>query len=118
MTAGTDAHGACGAVPGFSLHSELVSLNRVGLPNAAVLQMATRTAAEWMGISTGRIAVGQRADLVLLRNNPLDEMAYTQHIEAVMTNGKWLDRATLDAMLAAVKTANARSRELPIAAFE
>lgn len=118
MTAGTDAHGACGAVPGFSFHSELVSLNRVGLPNAAVLQMATRTAAEWMGISTGRIAVGQRADLVLLRNNPLDEMAYTQHIEAVMTNGKWLDRATLDAMLAAVKAANARSRELSIAAFE
>ena len=40
--------------------------------------------------------VGADADLVLLRNDPLQDIANTQSIEGVMVRGRWLDRAYLD----------------------
>ena len=117
ITAGTDAHGACGAVPGFSLLDELESLANVGMPNDAVLRSATKNTAEWMQINTGSIAKGHEADLVILSHNPLEDINHTRNIEAVIANGKLLSKPTLDAMLDAVKQANDASRNIPIDAY-
>ena len=114
ITAGTDAHGAAGCIPGFSLHKELESLNKFGMSNAQVLQSATIATAEWMKINTGKIKVGYDADLVILDKNPLNNIKNTTAINAVITNGKYLNRDTLNKMLKAVKEANNRSREVSI----
>jgi len=117
ITAGTDAHGAAGCIPGFSLHNELESLNKFDMSNAQVLQSATLATAEWMGINSGKIKVGYDADLVIIDKNPLDNISNTKTIDAVIANGKYLSRNTLDSMLEKVKEANNRSRKINIDEF-
>ncbi|MBQ4802112.1 amidohydrolase family protein [Aquimarina sp. MMG015] len=113
VVAGTDANVAC-ATPGFSLHQELHSLNKVGLTNSRVLQSTTVHAGEWMQYNIGKIEVGYNADLVILKKNPLDDITNTKTIRSVIINGKLLNRTTLDNMLESVKEANSRSRKMSI----
>jgi imidazolonepropionase-like amidohydrolase len=56
----------------------------------------------------GAIAAGQRADLLLLDANPLDDIRDTTKIHAVVPGGQLLDRAALDAMLAKAKETAAK----------
>lgn len=114
ILAGTDANGANGCVPGFSLHDELESLNAVGLSTSQVLHSATLASAEWMKINTGKIKVGYDADLVILNENPLENIQNTKAINTVIANGKLFNRETLDRMLHEVKEANNRGRNISI----
>lgn len=97
-------------VPGFSAHRELQALVRAGLSPYEALQIGTAAPAEFFGESGryGTIVVGAEADLILLRANPLQDIANTQQIEGVMVRGRWLDRAFLDRELAGVE---ARAKE-------
>lgn len=93
-------------VTGFGTHQEMQAMQRAGLPPYAVLEAATRNAAEFLNRpDAGTIAVGKRADLVLLDANPLQDIANAAAIRGVMLRGQWLDRAALDAMLAEVEAA-------------
>jgi len=87
--------------PGYSLHKELELLVESGLSPAEALRAATLGPAEFLGLSenTGSIAVGKRADLVLLDDNPLRQISHTQRIRAVVLNGRLLRRTDLDALL-------------------
>ncbi|MBW3550361.1 MAG: amidohydrolase family protein [Proteobacteria bacterium] len=113
VMAGTDANTA-GAVPGFSLHDELKSLTEAGLSPAQSLRSATATPAERMNQEAGRIAPGYRADMVLLRANPLEDIANTRAIEGVIVDGRFLDRAQLDSILTTVEEANQTSRSIAL----
>jgi len=95
--------------PGESLHKELVELVRAGLTPAEVLQAATRGAAQFLGRERdcGTVEKGKIADLVLLDASPLENIANTQRIAAVIRNGKYLDRGDLDKLLAGAKSAAA-----------
>ena len=117
LIAGTDAHGAVGMIPGFSLHNELETLRKVGLTNAQVLHSATVAPALWMGSDAGIIEAGYRADLVILKKNPLTDISNTRSINAVIANGKYLNRTQLDHILEAVKDANNSSRKINIDAY-
>jgi hypothetical protein len=116
ITAGTDAN-APGTVPGFSFHDELESLNNAGLTNTQVLQSATLAPAQWLNANSGMIAKGYRADLVLLTENPLEDIRHTRSIQAVISSGKYLTRESLDTLLNKVKTANKESRKFDIGLF-
>ncbi len=86
---------------GWGLHRELEALVAAGLTPYEALEAATVVPAEFLGRSDfGTLAAGKRADLVLLSANPLDQIRNTNTIEAVIFGGRWLDRSTLDAMLA------------------
>ena len=67
--------------------------------------VTTRNPAVFLGAldSTGTIAIGKRADLVLLRANPLENVLHTQQVVGTMLGGWWLPREELDARLAAAK---------------
>ena len=101
MMAGTDST-APNLVPGFALHDSIADLVRAGLTPLEALQAATSKPAEFLNRRNeqGIIAPGQRADLVLLDANPLDDIHNTQRIRAVILKGKFLDRAALDTLLA------------------
>jgi imidazolonepropionase-like amidohydrolase len=66
------------------------------------LQAATRNPARYLGQldSLGTVEVGKIADLVLLDANPLSDIRHTQKINAVVVNGRLLDRKALDELLA------------------
>lgn len=101
LLAGTDV-GNPFVVPGFSLHTELEMLVRAGLSPLAALQAATVNPARFLAAtdSLGTVEPGKLADLVLLDADPLADIRNTARIRAVITNGRYLDRAALDAMLA------------------
>ncbi len=82
-----------GAVPS-KIHRELELLVECGFPPADALRAATATAAEVVtrmgGDGTfGRVAPGQRADLLLLDGNPLDEIGQTRSRAGVMVRGRF-----------------------------
>lgn len=76
-------------VPGASLHEEMELLVTAGWSEAEVLRAATLDAARHLGIvrTAGSIAVGKRADLVLLAENPLEDIRHTRTIERVFLAG-------------------------------
>ena len=116
ITAGTDSN-ATGTIAGFSLHDELQSLNKIGLSNSQVLYAATVAPSEWMHSNAGKIEVGFRADLVLLLKNPLENISNTRTINAVISNGKLINRLELDKVLLSIKQANTKSRQISIKEF-
>ena len=88
LVAGTDTPTPW-IIPGLSLHEELQFLRDAGIPNADVLKIATRNAAAALRRpDLGAIEPGKRADLVILRRNPLDDIANTRSIERVIANGR------------------------------
>jgi hypothetical protein len=99
--AGTDTT-APNVFPGSSLHEDLYYLVQAGLTPLQALQAATVRPAEFLGRTPeqGSVAAGKRADLVLLNASPLDDIRNTQKIDAVIVNGKYLNRGELDALLA------------------
>jgi hypothetical protein len=104
---GTDAP-VPGMVPGFSLHDEFAALTRAGMSNRQVLEATTRLPAEWLGTigDRGTVEAGKRADLVLLDANPLDDMANSRRIAAVIVNGRYLSRAELDERMKVLASRN------------
>jgi len=101
LLAGSDAVGPPGVLPGSSLHEELSLLVRAGLTPYEALRTATVNAAAYLNAETefGRIEVGLRADLVLLAENPLDEIDHTRMRIGVMKGGRWFSSDELEGAL-------------------
>ncbi len=97
---GTDA-GDTYVFFGSSVHDELGELVKAGLTPAQALAAATARSAEFLGLQAdyGAVAQGKRADLVILNANPLEDIANTRRIEAVIFGGRVFDRSALDRML-------------------
>ena len=77
---------------GASLHWELGHFVQAGLSPFRVLQLATQKAAAFLGAAElGTLAVGKRADLVLLDANPLEDIRNTQTIWRVIKAGGLFD---------------------------
>jgi hypothetical protein len=105
LMAGTDALGFPLIAPGSSLHRELELLNEAGLTPYEALRAATVVPAAFLGKAEefGTIAVGQRADLMLVERNPLEDLGSLRQPVGVMVRGRWLGRHRLQAMLAALR---------------
>ena len=84
------------SVPGFSLHNEIALMQSAGLTAEQVLASGTgnvaRYAAEDLKLdgAFGAVAVGNRADLILLDANPLLDARNVARSAGVMVRGKWL----------------------------
>lgn len=106
IAAGTDTPLGL-SVPGYSLHSELELLVRAGLTPVEALYSATVRPAEFFSLQDemGTIAAGKKADLVLLDANPLDDITNTKEIAAVVTQGRYLSRTELDALIQSAQEA-------------
>ena len=89
-------------VPGFSAHRELRSLVDAGLTPYQALRTGTANVGLYFKTesTTGTLAVGKRADLLLLDANPLQGIDNTWKIAGVMVNGRWLSKPDIDKRLA------------------
>ncbi|MET7277136.1 amidohydrolase family protein [Kribbella sp. NPDC005582] len=88
VLAGTDAPNP-GLVFGASLHRELWHLVQAGLTPAEAVIAATAAPAEVFELSDrGRLAVGARADLLLVDGDPLTDITATQRIRRTWVAGE------------------------------
>lgn len=104
ILAGTDAPDIVGSVPGYSLHDEIELLARIGFGNYDALATATRVPGEFVArtlkypVRFGVVAAGNRADLLLLEGNPLDDLTVLRHPVGVMVRGTWVPAAKLQSL--------------------
>ena len=89
------------SVPGFSIHNEMQSMATAGMTPYQILRSGTWNVASFMGLlgESGTVAVGKRADLLLLDANPLDNLGNVQKRAGVMVNGRWLSEADIQARI-------------------
>lgn len=106
ILAGTDS-AVPYAFPGFSLHDELQLMVEAGLTPMEALQAATRNPAIFLGESDARGTVekGKIADLVLLDANPLEKIANTKKIHAVVVHGRLIAKADRQEILRMLESA-------------
>jgi imidazolonepropionase-like amidohydrolase len=105
LLAGTDTPNPY-VLPGFALHDELELLVRAGLSPVDALRAATLNPARFFGADDfGEVAVGHRADLVLLEASPLDDIRNTRYVDAVVFNGTVHRRADVIRMLGDTRVA-------------
>lgn len=87
--------------PAASLIEELQLFQKAGMKPLHILQSATINGAKFMKKydEVGSISVGKRADLVLLNQNPLEDIKAVENIQAVIKKGTFFDKNTLENML-------------------
>ena len=97
------------SVPGFSLHRELPVMVAAGMTPYQVLRTGTVNVANFFGIDAeaGTVAVGKRADLLLLDANPLTAIENLERVSGVMVDGRWLSRDYIRNRLEAIAARNA-----------
>jgi Amidohydrolase family len=91
---------------GFCLHEELeLMVRRVGLTPMQAILAATRDAARVVGLghASGTVTPGKFADLLVVDGNPLTDIRNTQRIHGIVANGRFIDRAERERMLADVR---------------
>ena len=95
-------------VPGFSIHHEMRRMVEAGLTPYEVLRTGTaNVGAHFIGKdSFGHVAIGQRADFILVDANPLEDVGNVQRRSGVMLRGRWLPETDIQARLAAIAQAN------------
>ena len=92
------------SVPGFSLHREMQAMAEAGMSTYEILVSGTRAVGEYFRRSDtfGTVAVGRRADLILLNSNPLDGIANVSDRAGVMVRGRWFSEAYIQERLEAI----------------
>ena len=113
VLAGTDAPNP-GTTHGASIHRELELLVQAGLSPAEALTAATSEPAKAFGLGDrGRIAPGLRADLLLVKGDPTQNVTATRDIVAVWKTGVEADRAGYRAAIAKEKEEEATRQAAP-----
>jgi imidazolonepropionase-like amidohydrolase len=84
-------------VHGPGIHRELQLWVAAGVPASKALEATTVNAAKLLkaGDRIGSIKPGYEASLVLVDGNPLEDIAATEHISAVLFKGELLNRGKL-----------------------
>lgn len=102
-------------VPGFALHRELAVMSEAGMSNYDILRSGTapvgKYVADHLGLdgAFGTVASGQRADLLLLNANPLDDLANLMDRAGVMVRGRWTSGEEIEERLTALAAKHAGS---------
>lgn len=96
VVTGTDTPAGIWGFPGMALHRELELFVEVGFSEMEALQAATSKAAAAIDMTDrGVIKKGAVADLVVLSNNPLDDIRNTKTIVNVIKGGRIYSEAEL-----------------------
>lgn len=91
-------------VPGFSLHHELEILVESGLTPYEALRAGTYNVAAYFGAleDFGTVAPGRAADLLLVEENPLEDVRHVAGLAGVMVRGRWIPATEIDRRLEAI----------------
>lgn len=98
--------GAHGQREGLASHWELWGFAQGGMTPVEVLKRGTVDSAKKLGMfeDIGSLEVGKLADLVILDENPLEDIYSTDRIDRVMLNGRLYDAKTLNEVVTGDRT--------------
>lgn len=88
-------------VPGFSIHREMKRMADAGMSAFDILRSGTASVGAHFKDKDafGTVAVGQRADLLLLEGNPIENLDHAAKQAGVMIRGRWLPAAEIQKRL-------------------
>jgi len=91
LAAGSDA--GSGFTFHGNLHTEIELLNRGGLSPLEAIRAATQVSARLLGVlqDEGTVEIGKRADLLLVRGDPLQDLQVLREVDRVVIGGKVVD---------------------------
>ncbi|MAA96528.1 MAG: amidohydrolase [Rheinheimera sp.] len=103
------------SVPGLSLRREIPKMAEAGMSHYDILRSGTVLVGEYFSDEDqfGQVKAGQRADLLLLDGNPLDNLGVLNQPAGVMVRGQWLSRQQLDSLLADIAAARLAENSTP-----
>ncbi|WP_295674399.1 amidohydrolase family protein [uncultured Mucilaginibacter sp.] len=90
--------GSHGQIQGIGAHWELWMLVQGGMTPMQALRCATMNGAAYLGMDKeiGSLELGKLADLVVLDDNPLDNIRNSDKIKYVMVNGRLYDASSMN----------------------
>jgi imidazolonepropionase-like amidohydrolase len=95
-------------VPGFSIHREMQRMTDAGMSAYDIIKTGTSNVGQHLKARDdfGTVAVGKRADLILLDANPFADLANIQRQAGVMVRGRWLPQSEISARLEQIAIRN------------
>jgi len=106
IISGTDM-GIRYVLPGKSLHEELFHYVEAGLTPLEALNTSTINAQQLIGKQyPGSVQEGMLADLVILNQNPLENIGNLSDLDGVIKSGYYLSKADIDSIIEALIAAN------------
>jgi imidazolonepropionase-like amidohydrolase len=96
-------------VPGFSIHREMKRMLDAGMTPYDVIKSGTANVGQHFKSQDafGTVAVGKRADLILLDANPLEDLANIERRSGVLVRGRWLPESEIQTRLGQIAERNA-----------
>jgi imidazolonepropionase-like amidohydrolase len=84
-------------VPGFSIHREIDGMQNAGMTDLEIIQSGTLAPANFFGLDNmiGQVNVGFAADLMILSQNPMENLDALQDIEGVFRHGHWISKEVI-----------------------
>jgi len=101
-------------VPGFALHREIAEMEGAGMTRDQILRSGTVEVARYVGDhlglanNFGSVVEGNRADLVLLEADPLEDLSHLTQRVGVMVRGHWVSAEEISAGLEELAAKHAR----------
>jgi hypothetical protein len=88
-------------VPGFSIHREIESMSKAGMSNYEILKTGSVNCADYYEESGewGVLKPGAAAEFVMVQKNPLEDLTTMQKPQAIMIQGKFIQRDELQLQL-------------------
>jgi Tol biopolymer transport system component/imidazolonepropionase-like amidohydrolase len=90
--------GSNGELEGLGSHWEMWMLAQGGMSPMEAIRSATMDGAAYLGMDKeiGSIEVGKLADMIILNDNPLDDIRNSEKIKYVMINGRLYDTDSMN----------------------
>jgi enamidase len=98
LMGGSDPTGYGGVIPGFSSKRELellVQADKFTFPQAVRILSLNAARFEGRDQDIGSLAVGKRADLVVIDGNPMRDVTAVEHMPLVFKDGVGYDTAAI-----------------------
>ena len=84
-----------GTMPGISLHTELALLKTIGLTNRQLIASTTTNFSNAFTWKKGKIEKGFDADILILNENPLENIENLKSIQTLLLKGSLIDLKSL-----------------------